>query len=637
MPDGHYGPADPLHWPQCLQNSTKFPWLAALRKRPAEDLSKLESGCLWRVLTPDDFSPTTTSPATGSGAILGTVKEGLIQPLTKLVQAMILDVAQFQAECGVNRDLLWLSSKMRHALERLDFPATYRDLVRQHAAVQRYYLYTFAWLDFHVGLFKLYPGFGWHEPPDTNAMIGCMSTSGHVVQSLLEAGVPVWFIRDVEHFSNEDIIEQRCSFTAPVKHLPIDNLETLARHELELTGRITFTTLVGDRHIEWINCEAFHYADMESLPMPRSVVPTPPSISTRSPSAPSGVVRSNTSQKDVRFEPCMCTVFSGFNALTIYYLLDLSATKSKLTPSERAKFHPFRHTYLPPVIPVWETALSEIIATSTSRIGIDSWKYCVPEARLVVCSNAPDRQKRYVLNWLRVRDAWYYLLTHCAMHDEAVGPLKAPQWREYLNTSDITAIEIASSKTTKQAESKRQIATIFQKIFGRDILESKIPSCWFERSLEGIDETNWTRICQEIAWELGEVGFRYELTDIDRHLVPPVLENGAIDEEHRLGLIARVFPADCDLLYSRLPRQVEGMACEKICDRAAYFEALRQVVRRWPSVPLDIKDSTPLTLIKSHTLYLTMEKALARFYCQTFFELSGRAPVLPRRFPVVST
>lgn len=262
----------------------------------------------------------------------------------------------------------------------------------------------------------------------------------------------------------------------------------------------------------------------------------------------------------------------------------------------------------------------------------DAWKYWVPEARLVVGSSAPERRARYVLNWLRAREPWYFVLNHCTMHGGIVGPLKAAHWREYLNTSSLTAVHLANAKNKQRAESKRHVAAVFQEVFGNAILDTDIPVEWFGRSLDNLSEAAWKRVLQEIAWELSEVGFRYELTELDRYLVPS-LEFSEIEEHQRLDLISRVFPSDQGLIFKRLPLRVQGLACESVQERAVYLEALRQVVSRWPSVPTKIKHAVPMTHHMAPAFFKLREKDLLLYYCQTFFEVSGRPPALPRRFP----
>lgn len=255
MPDGHYGAADPLHWPQNLAADTRFPWLVAIMKKP--DVTDTRA-CMWRVLTPADFLPV---PRGTTG--LGTVSEDALRPLVKLVRDLTSFVRHCSDASSHDRTLTWLASSMRHALDRLDSPASYRDLVRQHASVQRFYLYTCAWLDWHIGLFKLFPApTSTYQCPPTSAMMGCVTTSEPFTQSLFNAGVPVWYARTADRLTGLDVIKNCVSPIPPVACLPILDPDVLARHQSEIAGTPSVITQAGNSHLRWINDMVFHYSDV---------------------------------------------------------------------------------------------------------------------------------------------------------------------------------------------------------------------------------------------------------------------------------------------------------------------------------------------------------------------------------------
>lgn len=302
-----------------------------------------------------------------------------------------------------------------------------------------------------------------------------------------------------------------------------------------------------------------------------------------------------------------------------------------LVPSELAKFHPFLHRYLPPLVPAWEHALASVDVTATHNA--PPWPFWVPEARLVVCSDTPARQRRFILNWLRVRTAWYYLLERRNGDDTVVVPLKAPQWREYLNTSERLAEEIASTNKSRHAEMKREVASIFQQVFGGDIMACEVPDEWFGRAVNALDDGQWSRLSREVAWELSDVGFRVELCELDQVLAPAVAGDD-FEAEKRYDRVKRVFPYDGGLTLKALPQKPLGLASELIRERAPHLEALRSLICRWPSAPSAVVSCPPFTVMSSRPLFLEREHLLLSFYCQTFYSIAGRAPILPRRFPV---
>ncbi|KAJ3545738.1 hypothetical protein NM688_g5590 [Phlebia brevispora] len=147
--DGHYGAADPIHWPQILSHDTRFLWLAALHQQPSNLADPV--ALVWKVFSVVDFAP-----LPGVGVDLGIAKEACSQRITPCVEQTLESAQAVQTRNGVNRELQWPASSLEEAFDRLDIPASYCDIARQYACVQRYLLYTTAWLDWHVGVLRTY-------------------------------------------------------------------------------------------------------------------------------------------------------------------------------------------------------------------------------------------------------------------------------------------------------------------------------------------------------------------------------------------------------------------------------------------------------------------------------------------------
>ena len=65
-----------------------------------------------------------------------------------------------------------------------------------------------------------------------------------------------------------------------------------------------------------------------------------------------------------------------------------------------------------------------------------------------------------------------------------------------------------------------------------------------------------------------------------------------------------------------------------------YFDALRKVMSTWPNCPQALEVALREDAAESEAA--EMEKVVAHFYCQTFFNYFGRAATLPRRLPPAS-
>lgn len=179
-------------------------------------------------------------------------------------------VDSFELEHGQHQELRWLFTTARDAFFRLGFPATFRDLVCQHATFQRNCLYVLAWFQWHVVITHALP-FPAVVPVPTKDLSGGFTTSPSIAQRLLDADVPVWFLRSPERLCGHENIKWVESFTPFIKHLPFDKPEDLAFHRNEICGRarVAQVTSGSRRHFDWIHSLAFQYADLESIPFPK--------------------------------------------------------------------------------------------------------------------------------------------------------------------------------------------------------------------------------------------------------------------------------------------------------------------------------------------------------------------------------
>lgn len=303
---------------------------------------------------------------------------------------------------------------------------------------------------------------------------------------------------------------------------------------------------------------------------------------------------------------------------------------------------------MPPSLPQWQAALAVVDIRVSAPVGSACWRYWFPEARTVIHSDSVERRRRYLLNWLRLREHWLYLLDTRSFDDDSIVPLRVQEWREYLNISESTAAQITKGikmekiRAKKAAEMKQTICHLFHGVFQKDILACPVPETWFGRSLASLQDPDCALDDPEIlgtlrlvTWELHELAFRYELTELDLFLTPSVSVN-LIANRERHALLGAVFPSAPAHRLNALPNVVDGLASQDRARRAPFLEALRRVVSRWPQVSISLKDCPPFTVIESAILFDVMEMELAKFYCQTFFQVAGRAPVVPRRLPTTA-
>lgn len=292
-----------------------------------------------------------------------------------------------------------------------------------------------------------------------------------------------------------------------------------------------------------------------------------------------------------------------------------------MSDGDKKKFEPFVHSYFPPPLSAWQTALSSV--SPVHKLALDNqWGYWVPEPRIVVALSTAERRKQHVHNWVRVRIPWLSgIVSTTATHP---GPLRASQWREYLGSSDIWIGQL--QQQSKRSSYNREVAALFKTILGPVGLQTPVPAKLFDLDVSTDDEEQWVKLCRMIAWELCMVGFRCELRELDRHLV----RNGGQD---RAALLRNVFPSYHGLLMKDFPTGSHGLGAETAQDRAPYLDAFRLLVFNWPNAPIRLQHLS-FTLLTSDAAFASLELELFTFYCQIFFDHAERPPMIPYKLPL---
>ena len=277
-----------------------------------------------------------------------------------------------------------------------------------------------------------------------------------------------------------------------------------------------------------------------------------------------------------------------------------------------------------PRIASWEHAMTSIDLTQPARPQKELWGYWIPEPGLLLRPQNPDRLHRYLFNWLRMRQAWLYVLRL----REARAPIIPTQWwRDFLygDTGQ------SASGTTSNAKRIAQMKEVFGLAFEEAHFEPATTSTvrWFEHSLRELD----TKHCPMIIWEVCELGFRHELLALDRLLVPS--RDGNLGEEHRDELLGLMFLNSGVYAVTQLPpKEGVGLSANLPRRRVPHLEAFRKVMGRWPRCPPSFfKPEQQITTAMQDDVIVAREQELVNFYVHTFFEQSGRAPIVPHRVP----
>ena len=85
------------------------------------------------------------------------------------------------------------------------------------------------------------------------------------------------------------------------------------------------------------------------------------------------------------------------------------------------------------------------------------------------------------------------------------------------------------------------------------------------------------------------------------------------------------------MCVERIPTKNEGMASQEPQEKCRYVEKFCVILLSWPAFPMDLEGSLLPSAVGTHVW--VVEKQLACFYTQSFFESFGQPPIIPRLIP----
>lgn len=276
-----------------------------------------------------------------------------------------------------------------------------------------------------------------------------------------------------------------------------------------------------------------------------------------------------------------------------------------------------------------------------SRPPVGKVHYLLPAPRWFVNVRTPQKQAIFFENWLRLRVP---LLATLESSSEKFHPLKSQEWRDYLAGSGGQVRDLNSGTWTaaQKASAQRAIEEIFRAQEVENLQFSwarplKFCDTTFESAAQITDDDR-----REILWEIFEIGFHIELTHMDRKLCPGRALTAVSQEA--LEIVRREMlsltcsydlpPFRCRYVPDYL--SPTGWSSSHISNRASTLEAFRRLLSRWPGVPDTIKHQQPVTGTGVSVATLSaVEEEMALFYVQTFWEHTGRPPLVPHFVPSV--
>ncbi|KAI0739109.1 hypothetical protein C8Q80DRAFT_231036 [Daedaleopsis nitida] len=623
--DYRYGLVDPIQWPQLY--CEEYGYLAAIL-RPIHSPDNRYAPLWW--------TPKEKHFQRSEGQIvthLGLLSPAALHPLLQLVDRLLL-AATSKPDTGTHRHLLELCTYLRHARDRLlYFPCDFNDASMQVREVQRYWLMARSYMDFHTMMANPSSSSDSGNQCNTTFM-GAFTTNPRTVQNLFALGIPVWFIR-VNLIPKTSHVRAVVGLTPPSK---------ICTDYSSGGGTILYSGLSGSRHIPFTFRGGHTYRDIARAPQFAFNVDNGPT----SPASQKGYKGMMSAPEAVLDGTKVVDNHPSSSAPSVHRTQKSSSRRHNGKPYSKAhpsqgygatgvnKFIDFKHEWMPQGIPTWLHAMTSVeVSKPGARPSTEIWGYWIPEPALLLRPDSVNRRDRYIMTWLRMRNAWLYVLR---LSDARPTSVPTQWWRDVLyGPTD----KDKSEKDTQNSVRWKAILLVLGDIFPEANLDvaPEGPVRWFDRLVSQPDAT----IAPQIIWEMHDLAFRYELQALDRLLVPIYRgprgeqEGGPVrGEQERDELLGRIFPSNHLHALTALPDPEHSLG---LCDpsperRVPALEALRQVLSRWQRCPDEIRRNVPITTSMTADEIISLEKSMATFYVHTFFKQSGRAPIVPHQFPV---
>ncbi|KAJ7252242.1 hypothetical protein C8J57DRAFT_1520081 [Mycena rebaudengoi] len=573
--DMRFGTDDPAQWPQKF--SVKFPHLAAMPCR--RTTGKL--GIMWWDPEPKDLRQVDDGAKSARG--IGRLCTDRFDALAYCVNTLIEECDAYNVTVSApNRLFAILENSLRLGLERLQIlPVSYQQMVTDVTSLQRAYLELTGLLEYLSVYQPRMNDPNEHGTRCPDETMGAFVFDPLVAQSFRKANLPYWFVRPIAAFQ-KTIVQTIRDVVDP-------------RTQLELEPDPAGTLIAGgptvESRIEAINKLSWAtswYHDPFSSPSDVTATAPPPAPSHPSPQPrPS---RHDNERRDSRYRP--------YNAPTT------TRPGSKLPETGgRNKFKPLEHAEMPASIPAWAAGLLKVKVSNPPPGSASDKSYVYPEPALLASAEDPARRQLIMHH--------FQLLHHPLLHALIGGKLpllSSNEWREILagrlfdNNVPVTMTKGKVKPTrAKIPHHRKEDATTPAVINNHEYVD--------------------LNRAKEMIWEVAETNFRFELLALDARA----------SQQSRPEECRKCFPGEV-LMGMAIDESKAGFAAPNLLDRHPYIIRLARLMCGWKTAPrpviittVDMRPEWP------EADQQRLEFAVAEYYTQSFWDLFGRAAVVPMR------
>ncbi|KAF8197199.1 hypothetical protein K438DRAFT_1824855 [Mycena galopus ATCC 62051] len=572
--DTRYGTDDPTLWPQ--EFSAQYCHLAAIPKRG----SRPELEVMWWDPSPEYFV-VGSAITRGVGCLRSNKLSQFLPPVNDLVDRCTNlkgTSSQFNPLFGqlINSMLAWIEQ-----LQTL--PTTYKDMVFYVTSLQRTFLELEALYKYTTKYKPCMDNYYAARVPASTPVAKCVrafTTNPVIAQQLWVANLPVWFIRPTHIFAEENILTT-VPLVEPIS-IALDALDEGA-YPVMYSGDSTVEKMVaisrGAMLDPWYR-QAFNGFTRSSSATPIASR-SRPDITQSGGSRPSTLVQKPQERRSQSNKQRQCSApYSKPPPKPAMQNIYKKPAPNTNQPPQRDKFCPLAIPEMPPTIAAWANALMGVDRSvrSSAKHGAP---YVLPEPALLGHS---ERRAMFLHHWNLLADGFLFMLGQPMLPQFLSGQ----EWRDVLEGLLMPrGIEGSRTNTRSKALADRiqpaLEASNITAIEGLPIPSTEVPKYNLERT-------------HETVWKVAETNFRFEFAALDR------LASGM----DRLDEVKRCFAGG--MLNARL------MLCWNTTSPLP--PVIRNVATKTHWSPSDMQ---------------ALEVAVCQHYTQSFWELLGRAAVIPMR------
>ena len=276
--------------------------------------------------------------------------------------------------------------------------------------------------------------------------------------------------------------------------------------------------------------------------------------------------------------------------------------------------------YAPYLIPAWSAALQAVDQSPSHLVEAYGGQYIFPDPGLFI---HPATAGKYIESWLRVCEVWFM-----CMAEEPSLALSNQHWRTFLSIDPA----VAGKEGTKAARRRQEVLDILlpnpNTYPGVEKQSSSMgPVVWQGKEyLSGVLPPE--NVLREILWELYEVKFIHKLQSLDLRACHNLDSSSNAQLYDRQIEISQFFHTSL-FQHVTIPSENRGLADDDFDKRFQFITALVFVMNSWKGAKPAMLGGDLFDLQLGPEAAMELEKVVAKYYCQQFFNYFGRAAQVP--------